>query len=85
MPPPEESSRPDPETLLAKAKREEEAAGKGRFKIFFGAFPGAGKTGAEIAIFSNIGSFCVASGSAICGGGGATSEGAVGEGAAAGR
>ncbi len=37
-------SRPDPDALLAKAKAEEEKAGKGRLKIFLGACAGVGKT-----------------------------------------
>ena len=36
--------RPDPETLLARARAEERRAGRGRLKIFFGASPGVGKT-----------------------------------------
>ncbi|HTY07065.1 MAG TPA: sensor histidine kinase KdpD [Gemmatimonadales bacterium] len=36
--------RPDPETLLARAREEERRAGRGHLKIFFGASPGVGKT-----------------------------------------
>lgn len=36
--------RPDPESLLARARDEERRAGRGRLKIFFGASPGVGKT-----------------------------------------
>jgi two-component system sensor histidine kinase KdpD len=37
-------SRPDPDALLALAREEEERAGRGRLKIFFGAVAGVGKT-----------------------------------------
>ncbi|HWH41746.1 MAG TPA: DUF4118 domain-containing protein [Usitatibacter sp.] len=36
--------RPDPEALLARVKREETAAARGRLKVFFGASAGVGKT-----------------------------------------
>jgi two-component system sensor histidine kinase KdpD len=36
--------RPDPEELLARVREEEQRAGRGRLKIFFGASPGVGKT-----------------------------------------
>jgi two-component system sensor histidine kinase KdpD len=36
--------RPDPEALLARVKREESAAVRGKLKIFFGASAGVGKT-----------------------------------------
>jgi two-component system sensor histidine kinase KdpD len=36
--------RPDPEALLARVKREESAAARGKLKIFFGASAGVGKT-----------------------------------------
>src|SRR5262245_3170612 len=36
--------RPDPETLLARAKEEEARAQRGRLKVFFGAAAGVGKT-----------------------------------------
>ncbi|HYK12163.1 MAG TPA: sensor histidine kinase KdpD [Gemmatimonadales bacterium] len=36
--------RPDPESLLARARAEERRAGRGRLKVFFGASPGVGKT-----------------------------------------
>ncbi|HEU5467302.1 MAG TPA: sensor histidine kinase KdpD [Gemmatimonadales bacterium] len=36
--------RPDPESLLARARAEERRVGRGRLKIFFGASPGVGKT-----------------------------------------
>jgi two-component system sensor histidine kinase KdpD len=36
--------RPDPDQLLARVKREEEAATRGRLRIFFGACAGVGKT-----------------------------------------
>jgi two-component system sensor histidine kinase KdpD len=37
-------SRPDPEALLARARREEGNQGHGRLRIYLGAFPGVGKT-----------------------------------------
>jgi two-component system, OmpR family, sensor histidine kinase KdpD len=42
-------SRPDPDELLAKVKRDEAAAKRGRLKIFFGANAGVGKTFAMLA------------------------------------
>ncbi len=36
--------RPDPESLLARAREEERRASRGKLKIFFGASPGVGKT-----------------------------------------
>ncbi len=40
-----EAARPDPEALLAQIKRDERAgSGRGRLRIFLGAFPGVGKT-----------------------------------------
>lgn len=36
--------RPDPDKLLKRVQAEEEAAGRGRLKLFFGASPGVGKT-----------------------------------------
>ncbi len=42
-------SRPDPAELLARAQREENRAGRGRLKVFFGAAPGVGKTYAMLA------------------------------------
>src|ERR1700693_5411102 len=39
-----EMERPDPDEILARMKREEAAAGRGRLKIFFGMSPGVGKT-----------------------------------------
>jgi len=36
--------RPDPDALLALARAEEEAAGRGKLKVFFGATAGVGKT-----------------------------------------
>lgn len=41
--------RPDPDALLEELKREEEAARRGRLKIFFGACAGVGKTYAMLA------------------------------------
>ena len=38
------SERPDPETLLARAKEEEARKTRGRLKLFFGAAAGVGKT-----------------------------------------
>ena len=38
------SERPDPETLLARAKEEEARESRGRLKLFFGAAAGVGKT-----------------------------------------
>jgi two-component system sensor histidine kinase KdpD len=39
-----ETSRPDPDALLAAVKREEEKVARGRLKIFFGMAAGVGKT-----------------------------------------
>src|SRR5215831_20756600 len=39
-----DAERPDPDTLLAKMKREETDASRGKLKIFFGMSPGVGKT-----------------------------------------
>jgi two-component system sensor histidine kinase KdpD len=39
-----EADRPDPDAILAQVKREEEAATRGKLKIFFGMSPGVGKT-----------------------------------------
>src|SRR5258707_41456 len=39
-----EVDRPDPDKLLARMKREESAATRGKLKIFFGMSPGVGKT-----------------------------------------
>ena len=39
-----ENHRPSPDELLARAKEEEERAGRGRLKLFFGFAPGVGKT-----------------------------------------
>jgi two-component system sensor histidine kinase KdpD len=39
-----ELERPDPDEILARMKREEAAAGRGKLKIFFGMSPGVGKT-----------------------------------------
>ncbi|HEY7001664.1 MAG TPA: sensor histidine kinase KdpD [Candidatus Udaeobacter sp.] len=39
-----DAERPDPDALLARMKREETAASRGRLKIFFGMSPGVGKT-----------------------------------------
>jgi hypothetical protein len=37
-------TRPDPDAILARTKREErEASGRGRLRIYLGAFPGVGK------------------------------------------
>jgi two-component system sensor histidine kinase KdpD len=41
--------RPDPDALLAQVRREEDAARRGRLKIFFGANAGVGKTYAMLA------------------------------------
>jgi two-component system sensor histidine kinase KdpD len=41
--------RPDPDALLARAKREEAAAARGKLRIFFGASAGVGKTYAMLA------------------------------------
>ena len=41
--------RPDPDRLLAQVQREEQAASRGRLKIFFGANAGVGKTFAMLA------------------------------------
>ncbi|MBI3373867.1 MAG: sensor histidine kinase KdpD [Betaproteobacteria bacterium] len=38
------ASRPDPDALLARVKREESRAGRGRLRVFFGACAGVGKT-----------------------------------------
>jgi two-component system sensor histidine kinase KdpD len=38
------AGRPDPDELLAQVRAEEESAGRGRLKIFFGACAGVGKT-----------------------------------------
>ena len=39
-----DAERPDPDVLLARMKREETAASRGKLKIFFGMSPGVGKT-----------------------------------------
>src|ERR1700741_1747343 len=39
-----EAKRPDPDEILARLKREETAATRGKLKIFFGMSPGVGKT-----------------------------------------
>src|SRR5882762_10279501 len=39
-----EAERPDPDEILARMKREETAASRGKLKIFFGMSPGVGKT-----------------------------------------
>src|SRR4030088_2037653 len=39
-----EAERPDPDEILARVKREETAATRGKLKIFFGMAPGVGKT-----------------------------------------
>src|ERR1700719_3790947 len=39
-----EAERPDPDKILARMKREETAAARGKLKIFFGMSPGVGKT-----------------------------------------
>ena len=39
-----EAERPDPDAILARMKREETAATRGKLKIFFGMSPGVGKT-----------------------------------------
>src|SRR6195256_1284725 len=39
-----EAERPDPDEILARMKREETAAARGKLKIFFGMSPGVGKT-----------------------------------------
>src|SRR5215475_6275418 len=39
-----DAERPDPDALLARMKREETAASRGKLKIFFGMSPGVGKT-----------------------------------------
>ncbi len=39
-----DDGRPDPTALLARAEREERTAGRGRLRIYLGAFPGVGKT-----------------------------------------
>ena len=43
------ADRPDPDALLARAKRAEALAGRGRLRIFFGACAGVGKTYAMLA------------------------------------
>jgi len=40
----DEARRPDPDRLLAHIRKEEERAGRGRLKVFFGAAAGVGKT-----------------------------------------
>ena len=40
----ENDARPTPEEMLARARAEERASGRGRLKIFFGYAPGVGKT-----------------------------------------
>ncbi len=40
--------RPDPDELLVKVKAEEQKAGRGRLRIFFGGTAGAGKTDAML-------------------------------------
>ena len=37
-------TRPDPDALLERVKRDEAQAKRGRLKVFFGAAPGVGKT-----------------------------------------
>jgi two-component system sensor histidine kinase KdpD len=44
-----QDARPDPERLLAAAKREESRARRGRLKVFLGMAPGVGKTYAMLA------------------------------------
>jgi two-component system, OmpR family, sensor histidine kinase KdpD len=39
-----ERLRPNPDELLAEIQREEQAAKRGRLKVFFGMSPGVGKT-----------------------------------------
>jgi two-component system sensor histidine kinase KdpD len=39
-----DDTRPDPDTLLRRAQREEGQVQRGRLKVFFGAAPGVGKT-----------------------------------------
>jgi two-component system sensor histidine kinase KdpD len=39
-----DEARPNPDEILARMKREETAAGRGKLKIFFGMSPGVGKT-----------------------------------------
>ena len=39
-----EVDRPNPDEILARMKREETTAGRGKLKIFFGMSPGVGKT-----------------------------------------
>src|SRR3982075_2293489 len=39
-----EPERPDPDEILARMKRDETAAARGKLKIFFGMSPGVGKT-----------------------------------------
>ena len=43
------ASRPDPDALLDRLKREEQAATRGKLRIFFGASAGVGKTYAMLA------------------------------------
>src|SRR5512136_2357937 len=38
------NERPNPDQLLKQVQTEEESAGRGRLKLFFGASPGVGKT-----------------------------------------
>ena len=38
-----DAERPDPDALLARMKREEAAASRGKLKIFFGMSPGCGE------------------------------------------
>ena len=40
--------RPDPDELLRRFKSEEKSRKRGRLKIFFGAYPGVGKTHAML-------------------------------------
>ena len=42
--------RPDPDRLLKHVQAEEEASGRGRLKLFFGAGPGVGKTHLAVAL-----------------------------------
>ncbi|MDE2254810.1 MAG: two-component system sensor histidine kinase KdbD, partial [Betaproteobacteria bacterium] len=39
-----DDQRPDPDALLQQVEREEQRAGRGWLKVFFGACPGVGKT-----------------------------------------
>src|SRR4029453_16506703 len=43
-----DAERPDPDALLARMKRDETAASRGKLKIFFGMSPGVGKTDAML-------------------------------------